>query len=873
MRRSRPSTSCSAARSACGRSPCWCWPARSCSFTCSRSSPTRGEGKTYRDAFHEPYASWYPELPDALYVGLLWLAAVAAVAMSLGLLTRLATATTFAIVAYNLFLSTTHFHNNRAYLVIVLGLLAVAPCGRELSVDAWLRRRGEPALDPSAPAWPLWLLRFECAAIYGASGLSKLVDPDWFGGTVTWQRVVAAREATSNRGRCRIGRSRPSPTGVSTGRQAHRAHRAVHRARPVVARHPLCGVWIAGRLPRHDRDVGSGAGLLAARHRGARGLGGPLDAGSGASHRSDIRSLSGDWARSSARSTGWRAFASSRRRPPPRSRSLTGTAPARGGPPSPTLSRLPLTAWFALPALLLPAVRRARRAGAGSSPRPPPERRAVDDDRDRSDMSPESDGAGPRPATRVWRAAPHPRAGVALAFVVVAPPERCPTVTAEQLRSSSAAAVDWFVRNQEADGTWLYLYDADEDDPARVQRGSSRRRDDGPLPGRGRGLPGALRSADRGTEWALDALLERDGWAAIEYQGEVSTARAPPRGRADDSPGGDRGHALRRRPAPARALPLTQTEPSGAVLADYDPTSGTPVAGEYSKYYTGEAYWALARLHRLPGRGWGGGGPHRRLPGDLARRGRGLLAADSRPLGRLRAGRDRRVPRARRRAAHRGVRGRLRAPPGGAVRQRDPVGQPAARAVGRGRAGRDTPRGGGYGVIGEALTGWWLVARGARTGRPRGPDRRTRGVHRRGWPSSAQSDGEDAADAARPELVEGAWFADGETRMDDQQHALAALRDDPDRRGAGVDLGRLDPATMRRRLAVGRRPVPGAQPGPRCVRRPAPAGSPADVVGLAAWAARSGALAICVVAAVADPLLDALEISEPSFRTAAGSSP
>jgi hypothetical protein len=28
-----------------------------------------------------------------------------------------------------------------------------------------------------------------------------------------------------------------------------------------------------------------------------------------------------------------------------------------------TLSRLPLTAWFALPALLLPGVRRARRAG------------------------------------------------------------------------------------------------------------------------------------------------------------------------------------------------------------------------------------------------------------------------------------------------------------------------------------------------------------------------------------------------------------------------------------------------------------------------------------------------------------------------------
>lgn len=153
------------------------------------------DGQIYRDAFYEPYAAWYPELPDAVYVGLLWLAAASAIAMSLGLLTRLATTTTFAIVTYNLFLSTTHFHNNRAYLVIVLGLLAVAPCGRELSLDAWLRRRrGRPALDLSAPAWPLWLLRFECAAIYGASALSKLVDPDWFGGTVTWQRVVRVRD-------------------------------------------------------------------------------------------------------------------------------------------------------------------------------------------------------------------------------------------------------------------------------------------------------------------------------------------------------------------------------------------------------------------------------------------------------------------------------------------------------------------------------------------------------------------------------------------------------------------------------------------------------------------------------------------------------
>lgn len=153
------------------------------------------QGRIYRDVFYEPYASWYPELPRGQYVGLLWLAAVASAAMSLGLLTRLATTVTFGIVVYNLFLSTTHFHSNRAYLVIVLAGLTVGPCGRELSVDAWLRRRwGKPALSTFAPAWPLWLLRFEVSVVYGASALSKLVDPDWFGGFVTWQRTVRVRD-------------------------------------------------------------------------------------------------------------------------------------------------------------------------------------------------------------------------------------------------------------------------------------------------------------------------------------------------------------------------------------------------------------------------------------------------------------------------------------------------------------------------------------------------------------------------------------------------------------------------------------------------------------------------------------------------------
>jgi Vitamin K-dependent gamma-carboxylase len=119
---------------------------------------------------------------------------VAALAMTVGLRTRVATVTVWLIVTYDLFLSTTNFHNNRAYLVTVLAALAVTPCGRELSVDAWLRaRRGLPARPTVSPAWPLWLLRFEAATVYGASGLSKLLDHDWVSGTVTWHRVVLQR--------------------------------------------------------------------------------------------------------------------------------------------------------------------------------------------------------------------------------------------------------------------------------------------------------------------------------------------------------------------------------------------------------------------------------------------------------------------------------------------------------------------------------------------------------------------------------------------------------------------------------------------------------------------------------------------------------
>jgi uncharacterized membrane protein YphA (DoxX/SURF4 family) len=329
------------------------------------------DGRTYRDAFHEPYAASYPELPEAVYIGLLWLAAVAAVAMSLGLLTRLATGATFAIVTYNLFLSTTHFHNNRAYLVIVLGLLAVAPCGRELSLDAWLRRRrGRPALSLSAPGWPLWLLRFESSAIYGASGLSKLLDPDWFGGTVTWQRVVRAREDLEASGLPDWAISILTDQGFHIG------------VAPLIVLTELsiaAGLWWRGSrylavwvaVAFHVAIEISASvqvfSMLAiavlvvwavpsTRDRVIR-----IDPSAARQRRLGLVVRGLDW------------LARFRVEPAPpgsplevvdRDGSTVCGAPAVAF----ALSRLPLTAWFALPTLLLPPVRRARRSnGKGAS--------------------------------------------------------------------------------------------------------------------------------------------------------------------------------------------------------------------------------------------------------------------------------------------------------------------------------------------------------------------------------------------------------------------------------------------------------------------------------------------------------------------------
>jgi small neutral amino acid transporter SnatA (MarC family) len=472
------------------------------------------------------------------------------------------------------------------------------------------------------------------------------------------------------------------------------------------------------------------------------------------------------------------------------------------------------------------------------------------------------------------------RAAVALAlsllfaFGVAAPPEHCPAVTTGQLRSSAQAAVDWFGRNQHPDRSWLYRYVVDEDaapseyNPIRHAGVTMALYQAAAM-----GLPRAEQSADRGTEWALDRLLERDGWAAVELDGAVPTGASALLAAGlvirRETTGDTRYDELLRRLG--RFL-LTQTEPSGAVLAFYDRERGRPVPGVYSKYFTGEAYVAFTRLDRaFPRERWGEAaarvgtylatsrddaeGHWPPVPDHWAAYGMAEHFA-----GGQRGPSGDEVSYARRQSGLFGVQVRW-------ISQRFGPWGVAVR-------GTYEPGGGGYGVIGEGLTGWWLLAREE----PGLADLREPLARRAtciaALAVSAQSDAEDAAGAARPGRVKGAWIRGGETRMDDQQHALAALLRTIPIVASGEGLaspGASDPDDeapsawlWAAALLLALNPARAVFGVPRGGR------SPRDRAALAAIGGAMGAVAVCAAAAAGEPLLEALDVSAPSFRIAAG---
>jgi small neutral amino acid transporter SnatA (MarC family) len=458
-----------------------------------------------------------------------------------------------------------------------------------------------------------------------------------------------------------------------------------------------------------------------------------------------------------------------------------------------------------------------------------------------------------------------------LAFGIAAPPERCPALTVPRLESAATAAATWLIDNQNADGTWLYEYNRVDDEAtadynvvrhagamsALYQAGS-------------RGIDGAIASADRGLAWALEHIVERDDWAGVTTGNTIQAgtnallvaALVERRMTTDEATYDPLMEELGR-------FLQAQVEPSGALLAYYDLGPELPRPDTYSIYYTGEAYWALGRLHRLdPGAGWGDTAD---LMGDymatvrddvediwppLADHWSGYGLAETaafpdRPSGTPLT--DNEVEFARRQGGLIGQRVR-------SISQRFGPWGPTVR-------GTFTPRGGGYGVFGEGLTGLWRASQlDDRLADERAP-LAERAMCISGLAIDAQVDAEEAADYPDPSKVEGAWFIDDVTRMDDQQHALSALLlTIPIVESMPFDTGHPAPAAWLWLLVVlcTINPVRAAFAMPRN-------GTIGRRVALSSLGGLVGAAVLLAVGTASGWVIDQASTSIPAMRLAAGS--
>ncbi len=212
-----------------------------------------------------------------------------------------------------------------------------------------------------------------------------------------------------------------------------------------------------------------------------------------------------------------------------------------------------------------------------------------------------------------------------------------------------------------------------------------------------------------------------------------------------------------------------QMTTGGQMLQTFDLATGMPVPGETSRYSTGEAAWAFALLHNLfPTEGWDV--PAREVLDYLATRRDQIEDLPYRPwadqwaaytLAELApSGLDEQhITYARALAERFGMLVRTESQKGSW-----PVAFVDPRA-----------RGGGVGVWVEGLGSLSRVA----AEEPQLEDLREPLADRLacggGILEERQEDASDAADWPAPERVEGAWFRDDVTRMDDQQHALSGL--------------------------------------------------------------------------------------------------
>ena len=358
--------------------------------------------------------------------------------------------------------------------------------------------------------------------------------------------------------------------------------------------------------------------------------------------------------------------------------------------------------------------------------------------------------------------------------LLVLQPERCGDATTAEVTAAATSAVNWLIRNQEPDGTWLYRYEAETDDDLGDYNLSRHAGVTFSLyQAAAADIRGAQEAAEGGSRYLAERLVPAGNGLAVD----VATAEVPigPSALWVLALGerrlltGDDGYDDTLR-ALGRFL-QGQIEPNGAVSERWDRSEDRPVAGAYSPFFTGEAYVALARLERLfPDEEWD-------APAD--RIGRYLALERDDAEDRFPAVSDHWAAYGLAETAHwrditedeADYADILAGIFGPQIRYES---QRTESWYTHRTRGRQT-LGAGLGTLGEGATSLWALA---------GLDQQASHLREAAAERSRcvagllverQTDRADAQQFDDPGRVAGAWFQFGVTQMDDQQHALSAL--------------------------------------------------------------------------------------------------
>ncbi len=364
--------------------------------------------------------------------------------------------------------------------------------------------------------------------------------------------------------------------------------------------------------------------------------------------------------------------------------------------------------------------------------------------------------------------------------LVLVPAESREPATAPELRDAVTAASAWMQRAQGAheDGRYLYLYDPARDaalDDYNDVRHAGVTMALYQAAGRDGDIE-ALAAADRAVEWMTAHLHRRDGWAALT---DVHGVRAKVGGTAlmvvalaerRLATADARHDALMRE---LGAFLAAMQRPDGGFLVAWEIPAGEPDRVGTSRYYPGEALWALALLHEaFPGEGWD---EHARAASIfITTRRDDVEGVRFQPLADHWAAyglaemaewglSEPEIEYARRLSGRFGFLIRVES-----QREHGLFGGP-------GRLLRSEVPASAFGTWIEGMSALWRLS----TADPRMADLRPAIEERLAIGAALlmrrQIDAVEAGGYANPDLVRGAWLSGGLTRMDDQQHALSGL--------------------------------------------------------------------------------------------------